>query len=339
MVSKKIKLSPVIAFFSVFVLFLSSCKKDKEDVVQAPVVTFTELGSGNNKKATIGSDFHIEAEVLANGLIQKIDLVILEKAGSFSITKSYTDATYAGVRNATFHEHVDIPANTPAGVYTVKLSVTDKTGQTTTAEAEITIEQQKAVAALVFTELSGGESLYPHGDHFHGLAGAVDGKSVTVTFGSDGNAITNGHLHLEAEGFYRVELKTFDEEGKETQTRFIANEVTAANYKAFLVGGDFVLNPDAADETGAIFQTRETKYADGADITGGAVNTTGVISYFTMGHSNEEGEKDMIFVMRRLNDGVKPTITRVDWNRTDYATAFAGTNELELKFEIHAGEH
>jgi hypothetical protein len=43
--------------------------------------------------------------------------------------------------------------------------------------------------------------------------------------------------------------------------------------------------------------------------------------------------------MRKLNTGVKATITRADWNRADYATAFAGTNELQLKFEIHAEEH
>ncbi len=54
-----------------------------------------------------------------------------------------------------------------------------------------------------------------------------------------------------------------------------------------------------------------------------------------MGHANQ-GEKDVQFVMRKLNAGVKATITRVDWNRADYATAFAGANELELKFEIHA---
>jgi hypothetical protein len=147
--------------------------------------------------------------------------------------------------------------------------------------------------------------------------------------------ISNGHLHPEATGIYRITLKTYDASGNETQNKFIADAGTAEGYKAFLVGGDFVLNPKTTGETGAIFQTRETQYADGTAVTGGATKTTGVTSYFKAGVDNKS-EKDVTFVMRKLNAGVKATITRSDWNRNDYATAFAGTNELELKFEIHA---
>lgn len=193
---------------------------------------------------------------------------------------------------------------------------------------------------LIFTEVTGGSSLYPHGDHFHGLGGAVEGESVVVKFDEDGRATENGHLHLESEAIYKIELKAWDYNGREVQQDFIASKEVADNYKAFLIGGNFALNVNSDAQEGAIFQPRELQYGDGSDI-GGQLETTGVVSYFIIGHENEDGDKDVTFVLRRLNAGVKPTITRSDWNRQDYASAFAGENVLELTFEIHPehGDH
>lgn len=191
---------------------------------------------------------------------------------------------------------------------------------------------------LILTEVS-GDGVEAHGDHFHGLGNAVEGESIIIKFDENGIATANGHLHLEAEVVYKVELKAWDYNGKEVQNDFIANKSTADNYKAFLIGGNFVLNPDSDDESGAIFQPRELKYSDGTEVTGnGGIGTTGILSYFTIGHDNEGATKKVSYVLRKLNAGVKEKITRVDWNRADYATAFPGQNVLELKFEIHA-EH
>jgi hypothetical protein len=192
----------------------------------------------------------------------------------------------------------------------------------------------KERSELIFTELS-GEGVEGHGDHFHGLAAAIEGKSTSVTFDKNGTATANGHLHLEAEKIYKIQLKTWNAEGVEIQNDFIANKAVADNYKAFLVGGNFVLNPNSANEEGALFQTREVSYGDGTAVTG-QYETTGVTSYFIAGHENE-GEKDVTFVLRKLDAGVKAKITRVDWNRNDYNTAFSGENTLELKFEMHLG--
>ncbi|NGF57966.1 DUF4625 domain-containing protein [Parapedobacter sp. SGR-10] len=316
---------------------LSSCEKDKDPVLKAPVIDLSEVGSGNSKQATIGGDLHLEGTITAEALIQRIDIEIhQEGGGSFEIEKSYTEGKYIGVRQVEFHEHLDIPANAPAGEYHLHFTVTDKNGQTTTVESELELVIGSPSAALVFTLIT-GESVEGHGDHFHGLDGAVEGASTTVTFDANGNALSGGHLHLDPEAIYKISLKTYDAQGNETQDqRFIANEATASLYKAFLIGGGFILNPDSPEGEGALFQTRETQYADGTAVSG-ATNTTGVTTYFTVGHDNE-GEKDVTFVMRKLNAGVKANITRTDWNRTDYTTAFAGSNELELKFEIHA-EH
>lgn len=309
------------------------CKKDK-DIVAKPTVENLEVGSGNNKKAFAGSDLHLEAEVAAAGTLENVVVEIKPaNAGGWQFSEAFTDGI-TGAKNASFHEHIDIPATVAPGAYRLYIKVADKAGQITTVESDLAIEKKNPGAALIITKLT-GSGVEGHGDHFHGLDAAVIGASDTVTFDEEGVVMANGHLHLEATGIYRIALRTYDASGNETQNKFIANAATADNYKAFLVGGNFVLNPNTTGETGAIFQTRETQYADGTAVTGGATKTTGVTSYFKAGTDNK-AEKEVTFVMRKVNAGVKATITRVDWNRTDYATAFAGSNELELKFEVHA---
>lgn len=188
---------------------------------------------------------------------------------------------------------------------------------------------------LILTEVS-GESVEAHGDHFHGLDAGTLGKPITIKFDDKGNAIANGHLDLEADAVYKMELKSWDYTGKEVQQDFIANKAAADQYKAFVIGGDFILNTNTENQSGAIFQPREQKYGDGTAVNG-KYETTGILSYFTIGHSNEGATKKVTYVLRKLNAGVKGKIERVDWNRKDYATAFGGQNTLELKFEIHAG--
>ena len=190
---------------------------------------------------------------------------------------------------------------------------------------------------LWITEVTAPAPIDAHGDHFHGLSNLVDGEKTIVKFDADGNATANGHLHLEADAVYRMELKSWDYTGKEVQQTFIANKATADNFKAFLVGGNLVLNADSQDESGAIFQPREATYTDGTVVTG-QYETTGLLSYLIFGHDNEGPTKKVTYVLRKLNKDVKASITRSDWNRDDYATKFAGEDVLKLKFEIHIEE-
>lgn len=332
-----------LALVLLTIFSLSSCNPDDNTLPATPTIQLTEVGSGNSKTANIGGDLHLDAEIVAEGLIAKIELEIHQEDGDFEIEKEWTTGNYIGLRNTDFHEHVDIPANAPAGDYHLHLKVTDANGRTAVAEAEIKLVAVQPSAALIFTKVTGDANLYPHGDHFHGLGGAVEGESITVTFDETGNALSNGHLHLEAEGIYKIDLKTYDAQGNETQNQYIADKATADQYKAFIIGGNFKLNANSADDEGAIFQPRELQYVDGTIVTGtgglGATGTVGVLSYFTIGHENEDLNDDVTFVLRKLNTAtIKTSITRSDWNRNDYATAFAGENVLELKFEIHA-EH
>lgn len=187
---------------------------------------------------------------------------------------------------------------------------------------------------ITLTEVTGA-AIEAHGDHFHGLTELTAGTPIVIKFDENGNATANGHLHLEADAVYKLELKAWDYTGKEVQNQFIENKATADQFKAFLVGGNLVLNKDSQDESGAIFQPKETNYADGTAITG-QYETTGVLTYLTVGHDNEGPTKALAYVMRKLEKDVKAKITRSDWNHSDYVTKFAGEDVLKLKFEVHA---
>jgi hypothetical protein len=84
-----------------------------------------------------GDDMHLEADILAEGLISRIDVEIHQEDGSFEIEKTYTEGKYIGVKNVEFHEHIDIPADAPLGEYHLHFTVTDREGQTSQAEAHI----------------------------------------------------------------------------------------------------------------------------------------------------------------------------------------------------------
>lgn len=117
-----------------------SCKKD--DIAPSPsgnpVINITELGSGNSGTVEAGKDLHIEGVIEAEGLIDKIEIEIHQEGGSFEIEQIYTEE-YAGSRKANFHEHIDIPAEAPAGEYHFHIKVTDKKGQTAEFESDLIV--------------------------------------------------------------------------------------------------------------------------------------------------------------------------------------------------------
>lgn len=334
---KTTKIGFIALFTMLFFGLLSSCKKDDDDIpaLAKPEIGTMEIGADNSKTAAAGSDLHLEGNIVAEALINKIDIEIhQEGGGSYKITKAYTEGKYIGVKNATFHEHIDIPSVAPAGEYHLHFTVTDKAGNTTTVESPITITAAEAKAAfkLVFTEVKGEG----HGDHFHDLADKEGVEPLSVNFDASGEAIGHSHFHISPSGVYKVELKQYDAAGVEIQGQYIKDKATADNYKVFITGGAFILNPNSENSTGAIFQPKETTYSDGTAIPSGAIETTGIISYFTAGAANA-GEKDVKFVLRKFNNkSTKATITRTDWNLTNYDVKFPGEDVFRLSFELHA---
>lgn len=144
MKTKKLHFLPIL--FIGFVTAFTSCSKDDPDPASSvPTIDLSEVGSGNSKTVLAGSDLHLEAQIEAEGLIQRIDIEIHQEEGDFEITESYTEGKYIGVKSIEFHEHIDIPKEAPAGNYHLHFTVTDKAGNSTVAEAELIVNSPVAV--------------------------------------------------------------------------------------------------------------------------------------------------------------------------------------------------
>ena len=127
----------IVAFATITIL--AACNKEEEKIA-APVITLTEVGHENSHRATPGDDMHLEADIVAEGLINAINVELhLEEGGDYEIEKSYTEGKYIGVRNTEFHEHIDIPADAPNGEYHLHFTVTDREGQQTSATAHVIV--------------------------------------------------------------------------------------------------------------------------------------------------------------------------------------------------------
>lgn len=117
------------------------------------------------------------------------------------------------------------------------------------------------------------------------------------------------HVHLHKGHTYKMELKSYDFAGRESQQTFIQR---TDSHQAFL------LNAPA--------NSMNFVYGD---------DQVGVTAYITI---LEESETFTLrYIMRHLNAGVKDRITAADWNNTNFAQ-FTGANDLDLKFEAHFTE-
>lgn len=218
----------------------TSCNKDDDGGTDAPAVTLIELGLNNSGKATIGSDLHMEAEVVADGLIEKIEVELHAEDGSGDhIEAEYT--SYAGQKNATFHEHIDIPATATAGEYHFHLKVVDKEGQTTEVDAELMVEASPSDAPVISgLEIGTNDSHKAtiggdlHLDAEVTAAGLIDkieislhpesgsGDDIEVVFTNfAGQSEIDFHDHIEipataTAGEYHFHFKVIDQQGLST---------------------------------------------------------------------------------------------------------------------------
>lgn len=158
---KKYLVFAAFMLLGVFTCMFSSCDNDDETAATAkPVVELAEVGEENSKTAVAGKDLHLEGELQAEGLIGRIDLTIATADGKTTIlAQSWAEGKYIGVRNTTFHEHVDIPADTPAEEYKLTFMVTDKAGQTGVFTSGLKIEVPVVGAPVIsITEVGEGNS-------------------------------------------------------------------------------------------------------------------------------------------------------------------------------------
>lgn len=119
---------------------LFSCKKDDTPVAESSVITIKEVGTNNSKVAYTGNDLHLDAEVIAPRKIAsiKLQITLAETTYGWDFVKTYT-TPYAGLKNADFHEHIDVPENARAGTYTLLIIVTDELGEKTQSKVDFQV--------------------------------------------------------------------------------------------------------------------------------------------------------------------------------------------------------
>ena len=133
----KTKITVLAFLFLSGIVLLNSCNKEEE--IAKPQITLTELGLDNSKIGYIGSDLHVEADLIAEGKIKNVSIIIHpEDSATWEFDSVYTK--FSGLKNATFHEHIEIPESADAGHYHFHLVVTDNEGNQTTAESELELQ-------------------------------------------------------------------------------------------------------------------------------------------------------------------------------------------------------
>ncbi len=131
-------------------LFFAACNDD--DTIAKPEITILELGEGdshgNDHIAKVGGELHIEVEVVAEGKIDKVQVIIhpegehksIIEHGEWELDTTYTK--FSGLKNTTFHEHVDIADWAEPGEYHFDFIVTDMEGNQSSAESDIEIIEE-----------------------------------------------------------------------------------------------------------------------------------------------------------------------------------------------------
>lgn len=118
---------------------LSSCEKENDETVAKPRITLEELGHDNSHEAHLDDELHIEADIVAEGKISKVVVELHNEGGSGDeIEEEFTEGL-TGLKNAHFHDHIEIPASFATGDYHFHMTVIDQEGQSSSVEAEVEI--------------------------------------------------------------------------------------------------------------------------------------------------------------------------------------------------------
>jgi hypothetical protein len=128
---------------------LFSCKKENALTPEESSLTVKEVGLHNSKVAYSGNDLHIDAKVISHGKIAdiKVQITLAQSNYGWDFIKSYS-SSYSGLKNADFHEHIDIPESARAGTYSLLIIVTDELGRKTQAKVEFEIIKDLSLPRL-----------------------------------------------------------------------------------------------------------------------------------------------------------------------------------------------
>ncbi|UII26834.1 DUF4625 domain-containing protein [Fulvivirga maritima] len=236
-----------------------ACSDDDDETpsLPAPTITDFEYGAGSDHStdpvAYKGSDLHMEASIEAEATVQSITLTIhghdLELADGeeeWDLEQVFTDEKYL-VKNPSFHEHIDIPANIPAGEYHITLLVTDEAGQTAESEGHLEImDGDASTGEISYSDLSIDETVVRGTDlhaefmidahhGIHHIIVDIHGHDLTVGAGEEewhfeqefedgyhGESEVEFHEHIDVPanapvGEYHATFIIEDEEGNELE--------------------------------------------------------------------------------------------------------------------------
>jgi uncharacterized protein involved in high-affinity Fe2+ transport len=186
-------------------LLLQSCNNDDDaGELLIPVISNFKFGEGashtTDQVAYKGSDIHLEADISASVAVQGIslaihahDLELEEGQVHWEFNQEFSGMDYQ-VMNPTFHEHIDVPVNIPAGEYHIELTVTDSNGETATVEGHLQILDPIALSAISV------DTSVVRGSDFHAefLVNAIHGiHAISVDIHAHGITPGEGEINWE----------------------------------------------------------------------------------------------------------------------------------------------
>lgn len=144
-IQKKLK----VVMITATIILAASCSDDE---ISMPEIQNFRIGYDNTAAFHAGDDLHIDAEIVArNG----IDVIVIDIHYEGDHKKTFRLAngdhdnheweeeirfeSFRGLKNTTFHEHIDIPADAMPGLYDLHFKVIDQEGYTAEVDVEFTI--------------------------------------------------------------------------------------------------------------------------------------------------------------------------------------------------------
>lgn len=165
-------------------------------------------------------------------------------------------------------------------------------------------QEQLSTATLIFTPV---EKKVINGKTFYTPIAGEEISSIKFE-GPSYRPEVGAHLHLHVGETYKLELKTTDFYGRESQQTFLNRP---DNHQAFLLGADDnVLDFEYGDE-----------------------NNVGITAYITVKKASNTLELN--YIMRHLSSNAKQQLKASDWNNSSIKL---GEIDLDLRFEAHLVE-
>ena len=189
------------ALLSFFTLSLTSCDDDDKPTAVANV-TFSdvEVGKENSREAMVGKDLHVECGIKSEAKIKSIEMSLIQKNGTGSAYRIYTDGKYVGVLNTKFHEHLELSAGLAAGTYHFTLTVTDANNAKKAYETDVTLKAVDANAPKV-------EILSPSASANSGVAGGKFTVKAKLTVKS---AVKGIEIEFHGDKEYPIKVDDFN---------------------------------------------------------------------------------------------------------------------------------